>query len=1356
MTYRNRQHRLTSAISLALLSCGICITSNAQENSSKQNYQQKSDISFSVIPAYLEAEKKTTTTKSTVKPRLLFVIDNSGSMMFYPTGNGDYHNGGVPDDCMVIGEYIARAGNPSCSPARIGILYSVLNELIGQGSEYENKIKFGYLPIWPQGGGDPFGSTFDNITRKMPMGEFASGSKFMTWFSNLYVGGATPTTAAYVSAADEMYNNIKYACQKNYIVVLSDGETNTDGSSYGQDKSGENTVDQSTWRSWNSPIRQVLGDNWVAPNDGSYHYRWDTTYDPETGKFEMYNGKRYEGTGHGIAYFSRQLFGAGEADLKPDDELDVEGNPFEGKQNIQTYTIGFGGEIQSLVNTQKYLEAASLPGLANNAVQLGIPGYLNAIYKDELKEAFSKIFTAIDEETKVSEIQDLQSTSIAAPANLSTTAEVSKSYFDGELKGVLSVLSVHTGNWASRFNFWTFDSDFEVSASDELNEEQSKVASYPNPYHILVQDKSIANNSTGVKSISAEHAPIFGFTGYETEFQTAYLPWLGRKGGVSADADVEIEKQAAEIPSENRFIPKYRDRLGIVKNSSASSNSVSVGTTNSKERINQFTERMMGDVLDSSSVSIPDVAAINGSANGSTDDPAGYLAVGSNDGMLYIYKRNKKDAPAPYSLAVNYLPADAPVEASKVAKFLPLKNAAANIDGLGQLSNVLPLQADSRYGNDIEHIYGVNGGISYIVTSSTFDRNQQAVLLAGLGQGGMGIFALNIGGFDSSKPNPTAVGLDAVGDSTYQNHETVAKKLERELPLWHANYGDNNNGEFINIGYTVGKPVMGHIAKSWLTTAETANQNNDNPLTTDVDETRNATPNAMDEVSVAAFVSNGYLSNPDKEHGKAPTLYIFDALGIDYGARISTLAGDNFINPPRKINGQAGKLIKAIEVKGNDENRFGLNALAPATAVDTNFDGIVDVVYAGDYSGDLWRFDLRYDVGQWKAHKIYDGSEYRPITTAPAVYRINNEDGLRYVIAFGTGSDVFDHDREDMSRLYAQQAFYGVYDNLADTNPEPITEYELLWRYFDGSSHTYKLETGKTVDIWDSQRNIVEIPECDKPLLPLYKNQVCEEGYFRGWYMELNPLTMDIMDGKFVHWAPEQVVTSPSMLLNTVMFTTRQYLIKQPADDYGVPSISNGEEEVESCALTDTKVEVEKSLGSSWLMGVNILTGGPQDEVTFRCDGDNCDENYIGRQLLSFTVAEEDKAVLEPTYEDRSFFPDQGNSQVTSETTIASQQLVASTIKSTSENVIESTDANGGLGDGILDLNIGFDAQNPSVARIIEREKQNKCLTHDDYAVYVALSTGELDHENLKVKLCRGVFMRTSLREVKIDLLNSR
>ncbi|MBR1375736.1 MAG: hypothetical protein IJ566_06600 [Cardiobacteriaceae bacterium] len=1346
-----RLNRMTSAISLAVLGCGICITSNAQ-NSSEENYQQKSAISFSVIPAYLEAQKKTTTTKSTVRPRVMFVIDNSGSMSFTPEGTS-YESS--PNGCIGWSYYGARTGDQACETARIGILYSVLKELIGPGAEYNEKIKFNYLPIWPQYGGDPYG--VDNtISSTAQLPEFVDGATFMLKFANLYVSGSTPTTAAYVSAADEMYKNIKYACQKNYIIVLSDGETNNDGRGQEGDLEYGNTVEQTTWRSYNSPLRAVLGDNWIAPNDGSYHFRWDLGYDPSTSKFEIYKGKKYEGTGHGIAYFSRQLFGGGDVDLKPDTELDYEGNPFEGKQNIQTYTIGFGADVgvdgsSSGQLVWQYLQQAGRVGLANND-PTG-KGAFNAQNKKELQDAFAAIFSTVVAETKLSEIQDLQATSVAAPANLSTTAEVSKSYFDGELKGVLSVLSVHTGNWASRFNFWTFDSDFEVSVSNELNEEQSKVASYPNPYHILVQDQNIAQNSTGVKSISAEHAPIFGFTGYETEFQTAYLPWLGRQGGVSANADVEIEKQAAAIPAENRFIPKYRDRLSIAKTDlNGNTSTVSVGMQNQNERINLLTERMMGDVLDSSPVSLPDVATINGSATGSSDDPAGYLAVGSNDGMLYIYKRNKKDSPAPYSLAVNYLPADAPVDASNVSKFLPLKNNPQKIDGLGQLSNVLPLQADSRYGTDIEHIYGVNGGISYVVTSSTFDRNQQAVLLANLGQGGMGTFALNIGGFDSSNPSPTAVGLDAIGDSTWQNHATVAKKLEQELPLWHANYGDNNNGEFINIGYTVGKPVMGHIAKSWATTAETANQPIDNPFTLNVDETRNASPNATGEIAVAAFVPNGYLSNPAKEHGSAPTLYIFDALGIDYGARISTLAGDTFVNPPRKINGQAGKLIKAIEVKGNDANRFGLNALAPVTAVDTNFDGIVDVVYAGDYSGDLWRFDLRYDVRQWKAHKIFDGDESRPITSAPAVYRINNEDGLRYVVAFGTGSDIFDHDREDDSRLYATQAFYGIYDNLADTNPQPIKQSDLLWRYFDDSSHTYKLDNGKSIDVERSQRNIAKIPECDKSSLPLYKNQTCEESIFRGWYMLLNPLDMDFVDGKIVHWAPEQVVTQPSLLLNTVVFTTRQYLIKQQGtENY----YSSSNDKSESCGITDTKIENEKSLGSSWLMGVNVLTGGPQDAVTFRCEK-NCDERYIGRQLLSFTIAEDDKTVLEPNYEDRSFFPDPGQNQISEEKkAIASQQIITSTIDSTSKKALESTDAQGSVGSGILDLNIGFDAQNPDIVRIFEREKQNKCLTHDDYAVYVALSSGGLDHEDLKSKLCSGIFMRTSLRELKIDLLNS-
>ena len=48
-----------------------------------------------------------------------------------------------------------------------------------------------------------------------------------------------------------------------------------------------------------------------------------------------------------------------------------------------------------------------------------------------------------------------------------------------------------------------------------------------------------------------------------------------------------------------------------------------------------------------------------------------------------------------------------------------------------------------------------------------------------------------------------------------------------------------------------------------------------------------------------------------------------------------------------------GDLLKKIEVQD------GVGGLSTPTLVDTDFDGVIDVAYAGDRGGNMYRFDLR-------------------------------------------------------------------------------------------------------------------------------------------------------------------------------------------------------------------------------------------------------------------------------------------------------------------------------------------------------------------------------------------------------------
>ena len=139
----------------------------------------------------------------------------------------------------------------------------------------------------------------------------------------------------------------------------------------------------------------------------------------------------------------------------------------------------------------------------------------------------------------------------------------------------------------------------------------------------------------------------------------------------------------------------------------------------------------------------------------------------------------------------------------------------------------------------------------------------------------------------------------------------------------------------------------------------------------------------------AVFTGDGYFSE-DRE----PTLYVFDVLGISAYATTTSSGAQKFSFQQNDKN--KGKLIAKISVQSDCGCKGIANrqSLSPPAVVDIDGDEIADIVYAGDYRGNLYRFDLRKaDPSQWKATKIFaagqldrQGYPSQPITTAPVVY----------------------------------------------------------------------------------------------------------------------------------------------------------------------------------------------------------------------------------------------------------------------------------------------------------------------------------------------------------------------------------
>ncbi|HGH6137077.1 TPA: PilC family type IV pilus tip adhesin, partial [Neisseria meningitidis] len=139
----------------------------------------------------------------------------------------------------------------------------------------------------------------------------------------------------------------------------------------------------------------------------------------------------------------------------------------------------------------------------------------------------------------------------------------------------------------------------------------------------------------------------------------------------------------------------------------------------------------------------------------------------------------------------------------------------------------------------------------------------------------------------------------------------------------------------------------------------------------------------------AAFLASGYATKEITSGDNKTALYVYDLENN-------------------------GNLIKKIEVKD------GKGGLSSPTLVDKDLDGTVDIAYAGDRGGNMYRFDLSSQYpSQWTVRTIFQGT--KPITSAPAISQLKD----KRVVIFGTGSDLSEEDVLSTSEQY----IYGIFDD---------------------------------------------------------------------------------------------------------------------------------------------------------------------------------------------------------------------------------------------------------------------------------------------------------------------------------------
>lgn len=929
---------------------------------------------FAQTPFYLQ-NKTDVSGQPKVKHNIMFLIDDSGSMQWNVQGK----------------ETSVRADK------RITITKEALKSVLKEYGE-KQRFQWGLQTLHNNGRTDipdekGFTDDWKDVQRRV---------------DGIDPGHATPITRRYYEVVKNfVMPNIKYRCQKSYVIVMSDGDANMSCSNQvpGEDpRLSRNTnfnYDRDYYysnyyhrieRSANTLAYQYFGPSEVKTIDDAYGpgklfddrhgfkgyfdfpiYQYESflpenerkllcqssKYAREYSPFYKRNiwvaageiivpywDRNYKDEKRGLRFFSRTL---AEKDIKTaKDGLDDAGKSWDGDPS-DPKGVDYS---KQLVQTFTVGFGEGISEVGREYLEKGASRpdwYFNAAKKEDLLEAFKTIVDNIENDSKITKFEGTSST---APATTSTG-----------IPNMAATVHLNTGSWSSQLRFYKLNRDGTPINTTEFvqpsfNNRLTLVNDGSKTYFIdRVADNEASNADFGISDSSAKD---------KLEWKNALLKWTGRVG------DDETIKADAETKG-------YSQSYRIRPTDSADS---------SKD------ERNLGDILDGSVAAVGD----------KRDNRQEFLVAAANDGMVHIFRNGTPSNP--YDLKLSYIPAGMERE-----------------DDQGQattLGKVLKDVARDGYGSSTPHRYMVNGGF---VLRQTPDK--QTFMFGAMGQGGRGAYALNIG---------------AVANSDRSGWNTT-------VPLFETEKGSGNK-----LGYTIGSTQIGRVSIK-----------------------RNATPvNLESDVRYAGFLASGYRTEDVNSADNETALYVYDMTGKEAGTKGT---GSNISD--------AGKLLAKIPAPN------GKGGLSTPTLVDTDFDGIVDIAYAGDRYGNMFRFDLRGKTpSEWSAQMIFQGSGNQPITSAPAVSRRGKD---KYVVIFGTGSEIY-HSELDVATQ--NNAVYGIYD---DTSKEAVL------------AKSDEL-TGQTV-------------QADGEYISVTNNKVSEDQ--KGWKLALG--------------SGERVTVKPTMILRTAVVTIRKY-----------------------------------------------------------------------------------------------------------------------------------------------------------------------------------------------------------------------
>jgi type IV pilus assembly protein PilY1 len=358
--------------------------------------------------------------------------------------------------------------------------------------------------------------------------------------------------------------------------------------------------------------------------------------------------------------------------------------------------------------------------------------------------------------------------------------------------------------------------------------------------------------------------------------------------------------------------------------------------------------------------------------------------VGANDGMLHAF-----NAPVPVCTGND-----------------PVTGACTGYGGAGTGIEQFAYVPRAAYGNlgnltsasSFKYAPTVDG--TPVTRDVFFSQNSanewHTILVGGLRLGGRGIYALDV--TDPTKVDETTAGVKKVlWEFDSDSAVTAGCKV-----FGTAAQG-NTACDPSHLGYTFGQPNVGRLASGqWV-----------------------------------VIVPSGYFpdcSQTDRPvicNGVYPT-QPKDTSGVPYSSM--------FV-----LDAQTGAML--AELKTPTTTSIPSYGLTSPVLGDYNNDQIEDVGYAGDLSGNLWRFDFSgTSASAWKVTLAYQAATqgYQPITVMPRLFPDPSTN--RFIVVFGTGKYLGSGDNTSASAQV--QAMYGIRDKVDSSgNPITVQQTDLAQRY---------------------------------------------------------------------------------------------------------------------------------------------------------------------------------------------------------------------------------------------------------------------------------------------------------------------